>query len=231
MRRIDFSLSGQVVGKPDTATGASVPAGAVVALKMASSLASFSDIVVVRSLLPSPEFVMGVEVNQNTDIDALRFFIERDIASFEAKSTNGNVYFVEAFATYEESILDITADDFKAAGFRVSQQCSSTEIRRALADVVDAYIKKMKADFDPTDTGVKSAAMALAFILLCQRAAIVTRAGAKVKVTPQQSETGYYNDQDVRVADMLLRKVNAQVEEPSKVVNDVCGIYMRSYFN
>lgn len=119
----------------------------------------------------------------------------------------------------------------RSAGYRLSSVISADEMAKAVGDVEASYIAKMNPNYSPTSGEVIRATMALTFILLCQRATIVTRAGAKTKNTPTQSESARYTETDVRLADELLQAVNVNVKQPSKVVDDICGIYFRSFFN
>jgi hypothetical protein len=124
----------------------------------------------------------------------------------------------------------MTTEDYKAAGYRVSGQVSQQEIDRAEKEVTEAYIAKVAPSFDSTDADVKAAVMQLAAILLLRRAAVVTRSGGKVKMSPSLSEAGYPNQADVENADRLLRKVQTEKGVTSKLVDDIAGIYFRTQF-
>lgn len=124
----------------------------------------------------------------------------------------------------------MTAEDYKNAGYRLSLQVSQAEITRAETDVTAAYIKKVAPLASTTDTDVKAAIMQLAFILLLNRHAVATRSGGKTKETPQQSTNAYASQGDVDNADRLLRKVQTVSGLPSKLVDDIAGIYYRNTY-
>lgn len=124
----------------------------------------------------------------------------------------------------------MTAEDYKSAGLRLSAQVSQAEIDRAEADVTGAYVAKVAPEYDTTDADVKAAVMQLAFILLLIRTSVVTRAGGKVKESPSLSMAGYPTQSDKDNADRLIRKVQTVTGLPSKLVDDICGIYYRNQF-
>ena len=124
----------------------------------------------------------------------------------------------------------MTAEDYKSAGLRLSAQVSQAEIDRAEADVTGAYVAKVAPEYDATDADVKAAVMQLAFILLLIRTSVVTRAGGKVKESPSLSTAGYPTQSDKDNADRLIRKVQTVTGLPSKLVDDICGIYYRNQF-
>lgn len=124
----------------------------------------------------------------------------------------------------------MTAQEYQAAGYRVSQQVMQSEIDRAEADVTAAYIAKVAPTFSSTDADVKAAVMQLAVILLTNRHAVATRSGGKTKDTPQLSQNAYASQGDVDNADRLLRKVQTVAGLPSKLVDDIAGIYYRNVF-
>lgn len=124
----------------------------------------------------------------------------------------------------------MTAQEYQAAGYRVSQQVMQSEIDRAEADVTAAYIVKVNPNASATDADVKAAVMQLAVILLTNRHAVATRSGGKTKDTPQLSQNAYASQGDVENADRLLRKVQTVDGMPSKLVDDIAGIYYRNVF-
>ena len=127
----------------------------------------------------------------------------------------------------------MTAQDFIANGYKVSLQISQGEIDRAVADVTAAYVDKVTTD-NATATA-KAAIMQLAFILLCQRNTFATRAGGKLKLSPQLSDNAQARQTDYDNADRLLRQLQAATGgiagEIDKMVDDICMIYMRSYLS
>ena len=101
----------------------------------------------------------------------------------------------------------MTAQDFIVNGYKVSLQISQGEIDRAVADVTAAYVDKVTTD--NTTTTAKAAIMQLAFILLCQRNTFATRAGGKLKLSPQLSDNAQARQTDYDNADRLLRQLQA----------------------
>lgn len=128
------------------------------------------------------------------------------------------------------------ASEYRNKGYRLSLQASQGEIDRAEADVQAAYLDRIYAGWDRPTALIKDAWMQLAFILLLQRSAVATRSGGKVKTSPD-SVTGYPTQEDFDNADRLLRLMqetyrnNGAVQgHPSKIVDDICGIYYRNQF-
>ena len=124
----------------------------------------------------------------------------------------------------------MTPSEYQAAGYRVSLQVMQSEIDRAEREVTEAYIAKVVPTFSSTDADVKAAVMQLAVILLTNRHAVATRSGGKTKGTPQLSQNAYASQGDVDNADRLLRKVQSVDGLPSKLVDDIAGIYYRNVF-
>ena len=127
----------------------------------------------------------------------------------------------------------MTAQDFIANGYKVSLQIQQGEIDRAVADVTAAYVDKVTTD--NTTTTAKAAIMQLAFILLCQRNTFATRAGGKLKLSPQLSDNAQARQTDYDNADRLLRQLQAATGgiagDIDKMVDDICMVYMRSYLS
>ena len=127
----------------------------------------------------------------------------------------------------------MTAQDFITNGYKVSLQISQGEIDRAIADVTAAYVSKVT--MDTTTDAAKAAIMQLAFILLCQRNTFATRAGGKLKLSPQLSDNAQARQTDYDNADRLLRQLQAATGgiagEIDKMVDDICMIYMRNYLS
>lgn len=127
----------------------------------------------------------------------------------------------------------MTAQDFIANGYKVSLQIQQGEIDRAVADVTAAYVDKVTTD--NTTATASAAVMQLAFILLCQRNTFATRAGGKLKLSPQLSDNAQARQTDYDNADRLLRKLQAATGgiagQIDKMVDDICMVYMRSYLS
>lgn len=121
------------------------------------------------------------------------------------------------------------ANEYRNAGYRVSLQVTQAEIDRAEREVTEAYIAKVAPSFDAETTTVKACVMSLASILLLQRHAVATRAGGKVKQSPSMSDNAEPTQGDFDNADRLLLAVS-DVKFPSRVVDDICGLYYRRKF-
>lgn len=127
----------------------------------------------------------------------------------------------------------MTAQDYTNAGYRVSTLIPQPEITRAENDVKAAYIAKLTTD--DTTTTAKAAIMQLVFILLCQRNTSATRAGGKLKLSPQLSENAQARQTDYDNADRLLRQLQSEphgiVGNIAEMVDDICLIYMRNFLS
>lgn len=127
----------------------------------------------------------------------------------------------------------MTVQDFIANGYKVSSQIAQAEIDRAVADVTAAYVDKVTTD--STTATASAAIMQLAFILLCQRNTFATRAGGKLKLSPQLSDNSQARQTDYDNADRLLRQLQAATGgiagKIDKMVDDICMVYMRSYLS
>lgn len=127
----------------------------------------------------------------------------------------------------------MTAQDFISNGYKVSSQIAQGEIDRAVVDVTAAYVDKVTTD--NTTTTATAAIMQLAFILLCQRNTFATRAGGKLKLSPQLSDNAQARQTDYDNADRLLRQLQAATGgiagKIDKMVDDICMVYMRSYLS
>lgn len=127
----------------------------------------------------------------------------------------------------------MTAQDFIANGYKVSLQIQQGEIDRAVADVTAAYVDKVTTE--NTTTTARAAIMQLAFILLCQRNTFATRAGGKLKLSPQLSDNAQARQTDYDNADRLLRQLQVATGgiagKIDKMVDDICMVYMRSYLS
>ena len=127
----------------------------------------------------------------------------------------------------------MTAQDFISNGYKVSLQIQQGEIDRAVADVTAAYVDKVT--IDNTTTTARAAIMQLAFILLCQRNTFATRAGGKLKLSPQLSDNAQARQTDYDNADRLLRQLQTGTGgiagKIDKMVDDICMVYMRSYLS
>ena len=125
------------------------------------------------------------------------------------------------------------AATMRNAGYRVSLQVSDADVQRAYADAGRCYVRKIVEYTTPTST-VEAALMQITHILLLQRSAVATRSGGKDKTSPSLSEAAQPSRGDFENADRLLRQVQltpgAAQGEPSKLVDDIAGIYYRNVY-
>lgn len=121
------------------------------------------------------------------------------------------------------------ASEYRNAGYRVSLQVTQSEIDRAEREVTEAYVAKVAPSFDAESNEVKACIMSLVYILLLQRHAVATRAGGKVKQSPMLSENAEPTQGDLDNADRLLMAIS-EVRFPSRVVDDICGLYYGKKF-
>lgn len=129
----------------------------------------------------------------------------------------------------------MNVQDYRAAGYALSAQIDQVAITRAENDVLAAYILPLYGNV-PTDAEkaaepLKSAIMALSFLLIMQRSAVATRAGAKIKQTAQSS-TPDMDDLLRQNAPTCVRYLQACAgeKEPHRLCSDICGIFFRTNF-
>lgn len=124
----------------------------------------------------------------------------------------------------------MNVQDYRSAGYGLSQLIDQAVITRAENDVVAAYIVPLvgstpTAEEQATEP-LKTAIMSLAFLLVQQRSSTATRAGAKSKLS-EQSNTPTYDDilrQNTPSCQAALKALNADAE-PYKVCSDICRIF------
>lgn len=128
----------------------------------------------------------------------------------------------------------MTPEEYRNAGFRMSLQMSQKIIDRAETEVISAYITPIAPSLATTDTLYKRATMTLAYALMAKRNVFVTRAGAKMKQSPENSsdpEVWYQTDNmnlDCHAVLTELRSLTGAVKD-AKIV-DVIGIYFKTNF-
>lgn len=134
-------------------------------------------------------------------------------------------------------MMTMTASAMRNAAFRVSLQVSDAEVERAMSEAIKYYIQPLTgltdaevSDLSDTDTAIVHAAMHVAYILLLRRIPVATRSGGKAKDTPQLSTTAGPTQSDLDDADRLLRYIQTVAGLPSKLVDDIAGIYFRTTF-
>ena len=129
----------------------------------------------------------------------------------------------------------MNVQDYRAAGYALSTLIDQAAITRAEKDVCAAYIVPLvgrtptqaESEAEP----IKSALMALSFLLVLQRSASATRAGAKTKNTPQ-SVSPTYDDilrQNAPTCVRALCSIDTE-KNPVNECSDICGIFFTSQF-
>ena len=129
----------------------------------------------------------------------------------------------------------MNVQDYRAAGYALSQGIEQPVVTRAEKDVIAAYIVPL-AGHTPTQAEseqepLKTAIMSLAFLLVQERSIAATRAGAKTKSTPQ-SGTPTHEDilrQNAPSCAKALCAIDAR-KNPVDECSDICGIFFRSNY-
>lgn len=130
----------------------------------------------------------------------------------------------------------MNATQLNAAGYRVGTLVDGELINRLDGIVRESYIVPIIGTIQQDDTDAESAAQQLVVIALGLQNTIVTRAGAKVKLSPSLSDKAYNVTQtDYENAHRLLKKLQARPGATQgrldKIVDDVLHIYFRSYLS
>ena len=128
----------------------------------------------------------------------------------------------------------MNVQDYRAAGYALSTLIDQAAVTRAEKDVVAAYIVPLVGQVTQAECEaepIRSAIMSLAFLLVAQRTAVATRAGAKTKQTAQSATP---------TADEVLRQnapacVNylrtiAGDKNPVKECSDICGLFYTGHY-
>ncbi len=128
----------------------------------------------------------------------------------------------------------MTPEEYRNAGFRMSLQMSQKIIDRAEMEVVSSYITPIAPALLSTDTLYKRATMTLAYALMAKRNVFVTRAGAKMKQSPENSSDPevWYNTENMNLdchAVLMELKATEGAVKNAKIV-DVIGIYFKTNF-
>lgn len=130
----------------------------------------------------------------------------------------------------------MNAQDYRAAGFPLSNLIDQAAITRAEDDVRRAYLVPLvgqTAADDETNSVVRAAVMGLAFLLLAQRQTAATRVGGKQKDTPESRTPSRSEITSEHAANChaLLQSVRALDGANAQAkITDICGIYFRSNF-
>lgn len=129
----------------------------------------------------------------------------------------------------------MNVQDYRAAGYALSQLIDQASVTRAENEIVAAYIVPLLGE-SPTQEEretepLKAAIMSLTFLLIQQRSIAATRAGAKTKLTPQ-SGTPTWNEilrQSATACGNALRAIESDYK-PEMVCSDICGIFFRTNY-
>lgn len=129
----------------------------------------------------------------------------------------------------------MNVQDYRAAGYALSTLIDQAAVTRAEKDVVAAYIvplvgrvvTQQECEAEP----YRSAIMSLAFLMVAQRTAVATRAGAKTKQT-SQSATPTAEDvlrQNAPTCVNYLRTI-AGDKNPAAECSDICGLFYTGHY-
>ena len=130
----------------------------------------------------------------------------------------------------------MNTQDYRAAGYPLSNLIDQAAITRAEGDVRNAYLVPIvgqTAAEDNTNSVIRDAVMGLAFLLIAQRQTAATRVGGKQKDTPESRTPSLseINAEHAAVCHALLQNVRALPNANAKAkVTDVCRIYFKSNF-
>ena len=127
----------------------------------------------------------------------------------------------------------MNVQDYRAAGYTLSQLIEQAVVTRAENDVIAAYIVPLLGHV-PTEeerdaTPVKTAIMALSFLLIQQRSSAATRAGAKLKLS-EQSTTPTYDDLLRQHAPSCVNALRAIAPDAHKKVSDICRVFFTTNY-
>lgn len=128
----------------------------------------------------------------------------------------------------------MTPTDYRTAGFRVSLQIPQPIIDRLEKQVKSAYIDRIVPNIDTESELYKRSLMTLTFGLMVKRNLFATRAGAKMKQSPENSSDPevWYNTETINLdCDAVIRELRAAegAVKDAKIV-DVIGIYFKTNF-
>lgn len=128
----------------------------------------------------------------------------------------------------------MTPTDYRTAGFRMSLQIPQPVIDRLETEVQAAYITPIAPTLATTDDLYKRATMTLAFALMVKRNLFATRAGAKMKQSPENSSDPevWYNTETINLdCDAVIRELrDAEGAVKDAKIVDVIGIYFKTNF-
>lgn len=127
----------------------------------------------------------------------------------------------------------MNVQDYKAAGYALSQLIEQAVVTRAENEVTAAYIVPLLGHV-PTDEEreaepIKTAIMALTFLLIQQRSSTATRAGAKLKLS-EQSTTPTYDDLLRQFAPTCVNALRTLDQNAHKKVSDLCRVFFTTTY-
>lgn len=128
----------------------------------------------------------------------------------------------------------MNVQDYKSAGYALSQLIDQAVVTRAENDVVAAYIVPLLGHVPTTEESaaepLKTAIMGLSFLLIQERSATATRSGAKTKLS-EQSNTPTYDELLRQNAPACVRALQTLDENAHKKCSDICRVFFgTNYF-
>lgn len=127
----------------------------------------------------------------------------------------------------------MNVQDYRAAGYALSQLIEQAVVTRAENDVIAAYIVPLFGHVPSKDEReaepLKTAIMVLSFLLIQQRSSTATRAGAKLKMS-EQSTTPTYDDLLRQHAPTCVNALRAIAPDAHKKVSDICRVFFTTNY-
>lgn len=122
---------------------------------------------------------------------------------------------------------------YKDYGLQVSTTLDTDYVEAIETQVKDAYITPLKETLDEGETLAANKVIApLAWLLMAQRGSVVTRSGAKLKVTEQSDKVSQW-EQIAAVAKQAYIELDAfaiLVGGKLESVRDICGIFFKTNY-
>ena len=123
--------------------------------------------------------------------------------------------------------------DYRAAGYALSTLIEQAVVTRAENDVLAAYILPLIGHTPSAGElavePLKSAFMGLSFLLIQERSATATRAGAKSKLS-EQSNTPTYDELLRQSAPTCVNALRSLDQEAHKKVSDICRVFFTTNY-
>ena len=126
----------------------------------------------------------------------------------------------------------MTREDYIAAGFPLSVHVTEEIIKRAEADIKEAYIFPIDAAADVTTGTAKKVCMQAAWTLILYRSVVATRAGAKIKESDQSQSVDMTRvlQQESRTTALWVEKYAKENSALLSSVTDILGIFFTTNF-